>query len=858
MQIVTSYKKIFIRRYGESIGKSIPQADAIMKALDKYTGNKIKVIRGDNRRICSKYELPIDYLDLSKVYSKIIVRNSNNKYEFYFNQDDLRKEYKVDDSKGIPYGVSNNKEVLYYTGNGTIAGTIQALLSSIAGSEFIELLEDASRRKKYTYSQASILSSKMPLILVMAYSEGLTSALNKAKIEYQITEKRPKIGSDYDLIKFKDGYLKYFVEYDSSLLLNGLKDCDTENYSITEINNKSMWIDFLDAFGGRLKADGLDNFYDLTMDPITVDICKIYGLPTDYIEVLAYANSLLADNKYNKHVDITGNRYRTNEQIASLFYEAICESYEQYKLQIKNGRSKPTMSMKQDVVIDKLMAQPTFSDLSVFSPVLEYEAANAVSFKGKSGMNSDRSYGLDKRIYDKSMVNVLALSTGFAGNVGLTRQATIDKNIEGKRGLIKQSTPEDMNTTKSLCMTEALTPFGSTHDDPFRSAMTFVQTSKHSMRTEKQSPLLITNGADEALPYLCSDMFAFKSKGKGTVSEITKDYMTVEYDDGRKDFIDLRENIKKNSDGGVFEVLKLDTDLKVGSKVKDGEILAYDKQSFVRNTGSGNLASAVGILSKVAILETDEGYEDSAIISKRLSENLMSKVVVNVPIMLDADTNVYNMVKKGKKINTGDTLIIIQNAFDDEDANLLLKNITDVEVVSNAGRRPIKSKVTGVVQDIKIYRSCELEDMSESLRKVVSDYESEIRKLKKAANGSIDNAASDLEPDYKLPATGKLKNAENSVLIEFYLRYDDKMSVGDKVVYYSALKGVTKDIFPEGKEPRSEFRPNEKIDTMLSVESINARMVGSIINAGYINKILIELARKSRDIMGLPQIDEFE
>ena len=42
VQIVTSYKKIFIRRYGESVGKSIPQADAIMKALDKYKGNNKK------------------------------------------------------------------------------------------------------------------------------------------------------------------------------------------------------------------------------------------------------------------------------------------------------------------------------------------------------------------------------------------------------------------------------------------------------------------------------------------------------------------------------------------------------------------------------------------------------------------------------------------------------------------------------------------------------------------------------------------------------------------------------------------------------------------------------------------------
>lgn len=860
VQIVTSYKKIFIRRYGESTGKSIPQADAIMKALDKYTGKNIQVVKGDNRRICSKYELPIDYLDLSKVYSKIIIKGQGklDNYEFYFDQDKIREDYKIDETKGIPYGVMNGKDVLYYTGDTVLSNTIYSALFVSGDDEIKTLLDNATRRKKYTYSMASILNAKIPLVIVMAYSEGLISTLTKAKIQYELSEKRPKIGFDYDLIKFKDGYLKYKVEYDSSLLLNGLKECDTENYSIKDINNKEMWLDFLDMFGGRIKADGLDNFYDLTMDPITVDICKIYDLPTDYIEALAYANLLLSDNKYNKHVDISGNRYRTNEQIAALFYESICEAYEQYKLQIKNGRSKPTMSMKQSAVIDKLMLQPTFSDLSVFSPLLEYEAANTVSFKGKSGMNSDRSYGLDKRIFDKSMVNVLALSTGFAANVGINRQTTIDKNISGKRGLIKQSTTDDMNTTKALCMAEALTPFGTTHDDPFRTAMTFVQSSKHSMRTKKQSPLLITNGADEALPYLCSDMFAFKAKSKGKVIEITKDYMKIQYDDNQIDFIDLRENIKKNSDGGVFEVLKLDTDLKVGSTVKEGQIVAYDKKSFVANTGSGNLATSVGILSKVAILETDEGYEDSAIISKRLSENLMSQVVIQKSILLDAKTNVYNMIKKGKEIEAGDPLIIIQDAFEDEDANALLKNITNSEDISDAGRRPIRSKVTGYVQDIKIYRSCELEDMSESLRKVVSSYESDIRKMKRAAKDSMNNASADLEPDYKLPPTGKLKNSPNHVLIEFYLRYDDKMSVGDKVVYYSALKGVVKDIFEEGKEPRSEFRPDEKIDTMLSVESINARMVGSIISTGYINKILIELARKSREIMGLPQIDEFE
>ena len=105
------------------------------------------------------------------------------------------------------------------------------------------------------------------------------------------------------------------------MLMNGLKDCDTEEISIASINSKSTWVNELDNFGGRIKSDGLDNFYDLMYDPITIEVSQAYDLPTTYPEALIYANSLLADNKYISHTDLTSNRYRTNEIIADHFYK---------------------------------------------------------------------------------------------------------------------------------------------------------------------------------------------------------------------------------------------------------------------------------------------------------------------------------------------------------------------------------------------------------------------------------------------------------------------------------------------------------------------------------------------------------
>ena len=109
----------------------------------------------------------------------------------------------------------------------------------------------------------------------------------------------------------------------------------------------------------------------------------------------------------------------------------------------------------------------------------------------------------------------------------------------------------------------------------------------------------------------------------------------------------------------------------------------------------------------------------------------------------------------------------------------------------------------------------------------------------------------DLPATYKLPATGKLKDCENGVKIEFYLRYEDKMYVGDKLIFFSALKGTVQSVFPEGKEPTSSFRPDEKIHSLLTTGSVNGRMVSSVFINGGINKFIIELFRKCKDIAGI-------
>ena len=82
--------------------------------------------------------------------------------------------------------------------------------------------------------------------------------------------------------------------------------------------------------------------------------------------------------------------------------------------------------------------------------------------------------------------------------------------------------------------------------------------------------------------------------------------------------------------------------------------------------------------------------------------------------------------------------------------------------------------------------------------------------------------------------------------------YENILINTDKLVYYSANKGVTKTKFEPGYEPHSKFRPEEEISSLVAVGSQQGRMVTSILEVGGIYKALIELDRANKQELGLP------
>lgn len=868
VQVVSNYNKIFIRRKSPNgLSKSSLIINKLVKALDKYEGKNIKIVQGDNRKICIKYELPMEFIDIASLYIRIVFKDGSY---IGFNMDELSKipfdKSKLSDSEKKLSDAELSKRYLgVYVHSGKRDPIINEsfdihilnIIHQHEDEEFSKLYSSASVSKRLMYSDASIMSTNIPVAIVLSYTIGLQTLLSKLNVKYEFSETRPSRDKTY--FKFADGYLVYSeTTAQQNLLLNGLMECDFSDYSIKEINGKDMWLDILDDFGGRIKADGLDNFYELMFDPITQEICRMAGLPDNYIDGLIYANNLLTDNKFNKHTDITGNRLRTNEVIVGHLYLVLSKAFGNYRNMVKRSKKDATFTAKKQAVIDSILNHDqTSSDQSTLTPLLEAEAANKVTFKGLSGMNSDRAFSMDKRTYDKSMLGVLGLSTGFATTVGINRYTTIDSNITNKRGFIKTRNTKDLDNTKTFTVLEALSPLAVNHDDPIRTCMAFTQTVQHQMLTKRGMPNLVTTGCDEALPYLTSNKFSYKFSGKsGRVIELTEDYMITQDDQTKEyDYIDLRKIIQKNSDGGFYVTTKLTPIVKKGDRVKYNQILAYNKDCYSTAIGSkgekDKISYNIGTLAKVAIMDTDLGYEDSCVVDDTVSEALASEFVVIKDINLDKNTNVYNLVKVGQHVQEGDPLMVFQDAFDEKEANELLASLSkDNAELSDLGRKQIHSKVTGIVEGIKVYRTCELENLSDTLQKVCKDYDASINKFKKVMDRYKIDKKHELESTGKLPAEGKLKGLDG-VKIEFYIKVYDKFGIGDKLVFSQALKGVNSTIIEKGEEAYTDFRPNEYINAFLTVDGVMARMVTSAQTLGLLNKILIELSRACQEELGI-------
>ena len=871
VQIVSNYQKMFIMRKGSLELKS----NALLKFLSTNK-EEFNVVFGNAVVTNTGMKTTREYNDLARK----IVRFKIYKNLFILDQkvllDNLDKAHikynNIDLSNNIIVGIdtSSNKPITI-----NINDSFNDFIINQLPSDYIDLIKKIGMKSngnvRLAYTETKPLNKNIPLIVLLLYFEGFTKVMEKAGIEYKIIPKDENKILDVDLFEYgkidlADSYVLWKrYPSENSLLMNGLNGISMDLYNAEDLDNKDTYIYLLTKYYKYANQSyNLDQYYDFMIDPITKEILTDMKLPTDLVELCILANKMLKTEESTPEGDLRNMRIRSNEIIAYHTYKAITDAYNVYR-KSQHKRNPDPITINKDIVLKKIMAadRSAMTDASTLNPVLEAASLHKVTYKGEAGTNEEHAFKLNVRAYNETMLGVFGITTSNDAQVGINRQLTLEPNITSTRGYIDvagKANVEDLNSANLLTPTELLTPLGVQHDDPARTAMAFKQGTQ-MLLVDDSDPVLIGNGAEKILPYHLSSEFSIVAEDDGVVVDKTKDFVVIKYNNGRYRTVDTSLKIKKNSSSGFYIENQLSCNKQVGDKVSKNEVVAWNNKAYSKAGNSPEVSMNLGPLIKIAIIPEWDIYEDSAPITVNASKRLGTTMVMPVTVSLKPYTYVSKIANIGDFVNAGDNVIVFNEFHEDEDVRMMLQGIADDqrEKIIETNSSTKKTHYTGTIVDIDVISTVELDELSDSLREIVSSHWKKIKNRNKVLNkyknsddlefyksgNVITSVAGPVQPDYR----GKIRGekVDEGVLITFYISFKDIMSRGDKLTAEFALKSINSHVIDEGLEPYSEFRPDEEIDMIIAPLSISARKTPSIFLAMFANKILIESKRHLKD-----------
>ena len=501
--ITTDYNKLIIERFGRKINSQVDYLGRVIEKLDFRNYPGLSYRRGNSLTVNGKYQTSLEYSELSQRILSLSLPN----YTFVFNQKLLRdeieekgKQFSYDTATYFPVGFYKRSTVILskittgelttLTGDGTYkplpedASTVTNV-STFLITKLDEATEGALKsllsfsvkaNESLTYSRVKIVNKRVPMIVLLAYEVGLFDVLNRYGIEYKLYRKEPRLSirDNKAKIKFADAWLVYDTsKVRNTLLLGGLRVLDTDQYDLVDFNGKEPYLDYFQTeFNSRNVAKGIHNAMTLLLDPVTKEILAEMNLPTNVIDLLLTANTMLEDLEAKQFNDLNIYRMRGTEQIPALLYKIIADSYRSYKDSM-NNRNPTKLSVPKNILIKNLMELSTVDEASDLNPSLEIDKQTSVTYRGVSGRNSADSYTEEIRGFDKSMEGILSILTPDSATVGIVRQLSTNPNIKSVRGFLDTS-GDTTDPTSVYSPVELLNNYTSRHADPPRVGINFV------------------------------------------------------------------------------------------------------------------------------------------------------------------------------------------------------------------------------------------------------------------------------------------------------------------------------------------------------------------------------------------------
>ncbi|MDR3392306.1 MAG: hypothetical protein P4L77_11290 [Sulfuriferula sp.] len=744
--------------------------------------------------------------------------------------EDKTRRAQLEKNGTLLIGVTDKKDPIVMMKDGSIQvvgkdamipmPSIETLLGLDAGKapdEFVEL---------------KVLGQTIPLGVILGYEWGLANLLARLRVTPRRVPAGKRVNllpTEYSLV-FADETL-VFEKKDkfAGIILAGFQEYHRgiRQYSVYEFDKRGVYLNVLETQGiGARYLREVDLLNQLWVDPITRELLVEMKEPVEFQQLLLRAAELLMSDQHPRPGDASFQRRKGYERMAGAVYSELVTSIRKHNG--KPGKSKLPIDLNPFDIWKNISEDPSKSQVKDINPIENLKQQEAVTYSGVGGRNS-RSMVKSTRAYDQNDMGVISESTVDSSDVAVNTYTSANPMFVSLRGVAQQYEIGKSGNT-SLLSTSALTSVGADRDDPKRVNFIAIQAG-HGVACHGYHANAVRTGYEQVIAHRTSDLFATTAKKPGKVLTLDDRGITVEYDDGTKQGIELGRRFG-NAEGATIPH-EVRAAVKLGQKFKVGDILAYNEGFFEPDfIDPSQVVWKPGVTVKVALMESPLTLEDSSAISQETAALLRSKTTKIREIIVDFKQSVSDLVKVGQAVASEDILCTIEDETTARN-DLFDKESRDTLRVLSA-QTPL-AKAIGTVERIEVYYHGEKEDMSESLRALASASDREFSARFKAVGKPV--MTGQVDESYR--SDGDSLNLD-TLSIKIYITSDVAAGVGDKGVFANQMKTV----FGQVLEHDVTTEHGDKIGAIFGAKSIQARIVHSPDLIGTTTTLLDVLAER--------------
>ena len=757
-------------------------------------------------------------------------------YNFTFNYSHLNEHFGedvvelADKMEMVPCGRTNKGNFLFidkYNSVWEISGSLDKSVVPIPLGGLPQLIDATATNGPKEFCELTVRSKRIPIIVVLSYLLGLDNALARCGIKFTTiaSGERTELREDQYRLTFKDeAYILTVDTLEKQLMVSGFSRLvkQLRMYTVADMNNRKTYGRVVSTLGcsqNHLRELALMD--DMFIDPITLKLLQEFKEPDNYIDLLIKANDLLVDDYLPTKEP---QRIKGYERIPGMIYKQLVDSVRAKR----SRRGDGAINLNPKSVWLDVLNDPSVVVVEDSNPIHSIKEKSVVTATGQGG-RSTVSLTKETRGFKAEDLGVYGESNPDSGKAGVRNYLTANPNIGNMLGILETKPLDKLDSSSTLSMSSLLAP-GMMHDDAKRASFTDVQNSSTVQAYGYEVPPFRT-GAEKFVAGRSGENFAYMAPQPGKVLSVTKDAITVEYEDGTKEM--RRLGVKHGVVSGGHLPHELTTLLKKGDSFKALQPITFNAGYFEEDLlDKGNINLKFSLTANVAFNVSSDTHEDGCNVSTSLERKLSTRITHVRDVVVPFDAEIFDLVEEGTELTSKDILCTLDYAssnqyFSDDDA--AYKGLKELTNLNPRAEHP------GYISRIEVFYYGELEDMTESLRNVCETYDKERAKRAKMKG---ENKATTGKVDEVIRINGR-KLQPGFVGIQIYVDSDLGVTTGDKFVIANQLRTTVSRMIEtpihaeDGREVLLEFSMNGPFN----------RIVGSWLFQGLGNAILTKATK---------------